>query len=86
MTVKIHSEKSRQTSVAMTKWHARKKIDKLEKALEKIYRMPTSGVRAKNVAAKALNGTDLLPFLPSFMSRVCSGYAPSQGELQTRLG
>jgi integrase len=29
---------------------------------------------------------DLLPFLPSFMSRVCSGYAPSQGELQTRLG
>jgi hypothetical protein len=57
MTVKIHSEKSRQTSVAMAKWHARKKIQKLEKALEKIYRMPTSGVRAKNVAAKALNGT-----------------------------
>jgi hypothetical protein len=56
MTVKIHSERSRKTSVAMAKWHARKKIEKLEKALEKIYRMPTSGVRAKNVAAKALNG------------------------------
>jgi len=32
------------------------------------------------------SSSDLLPFLPSFMSRVCSGYAPSQGELQTRLG
>jgi len=56
MTVKVRSEKSRQTSVAMAKWQTRKKIERLEKALEKIYRMPTSGVRAKNVAAKALNG------------------------------
>ena len=56
MTVKVNSEKSRQISVAMAKYHAGKKIAQLEAALEKIYRMPTTNIRAKNVAKKALNG------------------------------
>jgi hypothetical protein len=33
---------------------------------------------------KELNGCDLLPVMPSFMGRVCSGYAPGWGLLQTR--
>jgi hypothetical protein len=30
-------------------------------------------------------GGDLLPKLPSFIRRVCSGYAPDRGVLRTQL-
>ena len=49
-------------------------------------RMRTASVRWR--AAKYANSSttfDLLPFLPSFMRRVCSGYAPLWGGLRTPL-
>ncbi len=43
---------------SMRRAHARKfyLINTYREALKKIHRMPTSGTRARNVAAKALNG------------------------------
>ena len=34
---------------------------------------------------KVDNGVDVLPFLSSFIRRVCSGYAPDRGVLRTQL-
>jgi len=49
---------AKKISEAMKRVHDRKRrlIETYENALIKIHRMPTSGKRAKNVAAKALNG------------------------------
>ena len=37
------------------------------------------------LSPNTIKRTDLLPVMPPFMGRVCSGYAPQQGGLQTRL-
>ena len=48
----------RMISQAMRVHHAKKreKMERYEEALIKIHRLPTTGTRAKNIAAKALNG------------------------------
>jgi hypothetical protein len=58
MTIKVNSVKARQVSAAMLAHHARKreKMTRYEEALIKIHRLPTTNVRARNIAAKALNG------------------------------
>jgi hypothetical protein len=42
------------------------------------------GVRAE-MRRLRIKRTDLLPNLPSFIRRVCSGYAPDRGVLRTQL-
>jgi hypothetical protein len=41
-------------------------------------------VHISPVERAGLNTLDLLPCLPSFISRICSGSAPEWGGLQTR--
>ena len=40
--------------------------------------------RGSDIAKNWRNQIDLLPVMPPFMRRVCSGYAPQWGVLQTR--
>ena len=58
MTVKVNSAVSKRTSKAMLAHHAakREKMTRYEEALVKIHRLPTTNPRARNIAAKALNG------------------------------
>lgn len=50
------TERSKRVSEAMIRHHSRKRhmIETYAAALVKIYHMPSSGTRARNVAAKAL--------------------------------
>lgn len=54
----MNTEHRKSISEAQKKRHARKRdlLTTYEAALVKISRMNTTGVRARNVAAKALNG------------------------------
>ena len=46
---------------------------------------PSDLSEARRTAIEFLAHSDLLPKLPSFIRRVCSGYAPDRGVLRTRL-